>query len=127
MNNDRLNAIRARLAAATPGPWRMEKPVGCCTVYTDPTDADSDAMQVCIMYGTPWDEWQDVANAALIAHAPADIAYLLTRIQEMEEALTEAHAFVLDCDCTPPGCKEELHWWIVAALSGNVVKDEADA
>lgn len=73
-------AIRARLAAATAGPWTrtetmhaessvavaeypITKPIA--KVHTDPDD-----------YGR--------ANAELIAHAPTDLARLLDRVEELE-------------------------------------------
>ena len=53
--SDRLTEIRARLDAATPGEW----PMGALVPYLLPSDADH------------------------IAHAPADIAWLLDEVERV--------------------------------------------
>ncbi|MCP1414386.1 hypothetical protein [Paenarthrobacter sp. A20] len=83
-----LAPIRARLAAATPGPWHMRE----CSPYTE-----RGRLEVNI-----WDETRNIMitnwcdddeihrpNAALIANAPTDIARLLTAIEAVTE-LAEA-------------------------------------
>lgn len=50
-----LDAIEARLAAATPGPWKIHLS----------------------------DEDEDAGNAALIAHAPADLARLVAEVRRL--------------------------------------------
>jgi len=65
---DRLQEIRARLDAATPGPW---------IIYEDEETGQLD----------PWDDegmhpiLDSQSNADLIAHAPADIAWLLDEVE----------------------------------------------
>lgn len=70
---DRLAEIRARLDAATPGPW----------VY--PEDdltriQASDGVSVAVIT-------RRIDDADLIAHAPADIAWLLDEVEQLRESL----------------------------------------
>lgn len=87
----RLDEIRARLAAATPGPWH--------SVWDD--DADGDAYSTPTIYttaeGVPEDDRGVVCcmyydgdlvgatepNAALIASAPDDLAFLLAEVERL--------------------------------------------
>lgn len=72
---DRLKDIRARLEAATPGPWSwkevgdVEERVFWILRPGVLISAETD--------GTPGGDEIDRANASLIAHSPADIEYLL--------------------------------------------------
>lgn len=90
---DRLDAIRARLDAATPGPWRWDEDYGskgdeglaltndvgaeivgaynhhCCSFRDDPTVEDNDA--------------------EFIAAAPADVAFLLDLARKQGAALED--------------------------------------
>lgn len=78
--SDRLAEIRARLDAATPGPWhwgRNESESFCWIMRSHGA------------YGQ-YDHHADTRtpdDAHLIAHAPADIAWLLDRVQEQDEHL----------------------------------------
>lgn len=75
-----IEPIKARLAAATPGPWQT-----IVTVETDigtehlVTEADMDAS--CI--GTS----PQAADADLIAHAPTDLAALIAEVERLRVAL----------------------------------------
>jgi len=79
VSDERIKQIRERLEAATPGPWTV--------LYDDGS-----------LHGTP-EEWfvnfdahHDTTNidrepdAAFIANAPADIAYLLERVKTLESS-----------------------------------------
>ena len=72
----RLDEIRARLAAATPGPWKswiegQEGAWGGSPGVMVPATSGGDFIEA----GRPED-------AEFIAHAPADIAYLLSLLGE---------------------------------------------
>jgi hypothetical protein len=126
-NAKRLDEIDARIAAATPGPWRRwawAKPKGGWgklfrgylsfgasderieVVHPD-TEEDHPSKEgnrcVAISGNGP----TSLANAALIAHAPADIA-LLSRIVRMVADGKCPHS----CDC---GCDGELFDWRACA------------
>lgn len=109
MNEDRKNEIRARLAAATPGPWvqwadhgsvyagplsnndpgrlsgyRGDGPVAECPEESFPGDDYEDG------YGDDGEgEAQAERNAALIAAAPQDIADLLAEVDRLAAELAE--------------------------------------
>lgn len=92
-----LEAIKARLAAATPGPWlRCGDDRGGCTcgmVFAPGVDQHVATSLTANDEGMPCpDEATQRANAALIAHAPQDLADLLAALNE-EKART---ASVLD-------------------------------
>ena len=64
--NDRLQEIRARLDAATPGPWYVR------SGWVALNNLNYDVIPV----------GHNDADADLIAHAPADIAWLLAEIEK---------------------------------------------
>jgi hypothetical protein len=64
--------IRARLEAATPGPWEVQAALGTGLLHV--SHADSEVGR------PPIAQFAEAADAALIAHAPADLAYLLDRV-----------------------------------------------
>jgi len=77
--SDRLSAIRARLKAATPGqgPWRAD------------ADFQSDNPTLRVITGTYPDTVRmvaatlDAAETKFIAHAPADVAWLLDEVERL--------------------------------------------
>jgi hypothetical protein len=71
-DTDRINEIRARLEAATSGPWEEDGPV------VRSVQTGEDVTGLC-----------ESENRDFIAHAPDDIAYLLARV-ECGDALREA-------------------------------------
>lgn len=77
-----LDPIRARLAAATPGPWYSEwvPDDDWIVVYGQPHGAYV-CPEVCTL--------TDDADAEFIAHAPADIAALLAEVERLREQLAE--------------------------------------
>lgn len=100
MSDDtRLAEIRARLAAATPGPWYVNQlddvfSMSFVAVGTSPDDGTGDyasnrydTLVAATLVQQPRyvchddDRWDE--NAALIAHAPADIAYLLAEVKRL--------------------------------------------
>ena len=84
--NDRLAEIRARLDAATDGPWHKDDgEFGCVTIgnygWTTPHGVNGPEYDV--------DSPQGHADAELIAHAPADLAHLLSLVDQLQGQLDE--------------------------------------
>lgn len=80
---DRLQEIRARLDAATPGPWEYHPdPVGAL--------AGPDGRNIITPYAGYGNasDWPDIT---LIAHAPADIAFLLSENEALREQIGFLH------------------------------------
>lgn len=114
MSNDerqaRIAAIKARLEAATPGPWEFDS---YCRVLAPMEHLDDDEHYGNIVAWVP--AWHgDTAckphddNADLIANAPADIAYLLSELEAERAALADSreraqgeHPFM---PCQPGSC-----------------------
>jgi hypothetical protein len=73
--SDRIAQIRARLDAATPGPWSN-------SVSWDCVEADVTPMTNYLEpYRTTVARARLPVNADLIAHAPADIAWLIREVE----------------------------------------------
>lgn len=91
---DRLQEIRARLDAATPGrgPWRAD------------ADFQSENPTLRVITGTYPDTVRmvaatlDAAETKFIAHAPADIAWLLAEIDALRERVAVLRAEVTDLE-----------------------------
>lgn len=75
---DRLNDIRSRLNAATPGPWAMGK-----YGYVHAGSHAPLTPICCPNTFLPQGE-NDLSNAVLIANAPSDIAFLLDALSKLE-------------------------------------------
>ena len=90
---DRLQEIRARLDAATPGPW----------VVKPPGEGKSSSG---IRRGALDIAWSVTAreDADLIANAPADIAWLLAEVERLQRANDEPSLASNDhlCDVDEP-------------------------
>ena len=74
-----LEAIKARLSAATPGPWRRD---GNHRAKVRGGDGDTLTRVVPESSDEPWSP-TDEANADLIAHAPGDIAALVAEVERL--------------------------------------------
>jgi hypothetical protein len=110
----RLDQIRARVEAATKGPWNvwpgpeyvgggedmcigageqwlanMDHRVPRCPQIMDDGHPDDDQCDICSLDSPRISKEQD-ANAEFIAHARADVPWLLDRIAELEGALRAA-------------------------------------
>lgn len=72
MTGDYTKEIKERLAAATPGPWRVRMPY---VVLYDPKEMKEPI------------ERDDKATAEFIAYAPTDIANLLAEREVLRESL----------------------------------------
>lgn len=76
----KLDAIAARLEAATKGPWEPTASLYPDGTYHDHVTAEWDIeVDICEVPRTP----QGSADADLIAHAPADLAALLAVVREV--------------------------------------------
>ena len=87
---DRLDEIRKRLGAATPGPWhieRMKHSLKHSEIWLQPEDEHAWSLD-CNTYQP---NSKDEANAQLIAHAPEDIAYLLAEVERLQADLQKAY------------------------------------
>jgi len=84
MTKKQIEEIRARLEAATPGPWRKDATPG----YFEPA--------VWIGEGCVYPEEQ--SDATFIAHAPQDIADLLEEVGRLRDFVA-AHGLADDCGC----------------------------
>lgn len=82
---DRLDEIRARVAAATAGPW--------VAIYYGPEVArepgwsvdcnQPDVLSVANVFRGYGNRGEDAANAAFIANAPDDIRFLLAEVERL--------------------------------------------
>ena len=81
MTKEQLDAIRARLDAATPGPWRLESPFPAIYIAAGERDYIAELMG-------PWDDarWEQrwKVDAELIAHAPTDLRALLDEVEALQ-------------------------------------------
>ena len=99
---DPLAEIRARLVQVTPGPWVFPKKMKWMRQIFRQVDVDKIVdpksgcpdhalatvhLQYCKDHSYPWE-----ANADLIAHAPTDLAYLLTRLDVAEQVVQTVEA-----------------------------------
>jgi hypothetical protein len=84
-----LPEIKARLAAITPGQWKLREPfedeARVFSVWTGPNDG---TIADCYNYT---DE-QDKANAQFIAHSPTDIAALIAEVERLNAIFNAGHA-----------------------------------
>ncbi len=88
INTQRIEAIRARLAAATPGPWvvehdRNDQP----NIY--PADDHDRWIALLPHQCVTAIERMANADAAFIANSPTDIADLLAEVERLRSALSD--------------------------------------
>ena len=91
----RIRDIEARLGAATPGPWGLAS-----ADFTLPDDVavKTEADDIVAICGHP--------DAALIAHAPADLRWLLDRRRSDNERLRAAVNEHCSCGGMGPGDRQ---------------------
>lgn len=88
-DSERIAAIRARVDAATAGPWVMG---GDDIYHPGPTDEWADRSYV-FMNGDTFDTGGiDTDDGLFVIHARADVPWLLDRVQALEAALAAARA-----------------------------------
>ena len=96
-----LDPIRARLAAATPGPWEVDE----CSEETTVIVAGSDLTIIC---SELWQGWEGTQDAALIANAPTDMAALVAEVERLRVAVwrvREVHSLQVS-SVWGEGCEE---------------------
>ncbi len=93
--------IRARLAAATPGPWRVHD-----YDHSSVQAGDTIVAEATCGMGRAWEE-----DAALIANAPSDLAELLEVAEAAERLLVALEPALSEAPIEMPGP------WIIHAIS----------
>jgi len=88
-----LSAIRARLQAGTPGPWERHGTLILSAMTSRGTQA---RIVDCEYDDVSYDD--NIANAALIANAPSDLAALLEENERLHERLEDNHVFLRNAD-----------------------------
>lgn len=93
MSADRVEGIRARADAATPGAWRLSEP-NPGEVWSDHDPAGWDAFLICSTATrlNPAPDAQSLSDAEFVAHSRADVPWLLDRLSQVERELTRARA-----------------------------------
>lgn len=87
-NNDRIQEIKHRHTAATPGPWTHSR---WAPGYVVTDDDKFDVVASVVEYredGTIEKKFcgeKSLANREFIAHAPKDIAYLLSEVERLQK------------------------------------------
>ena len=89
--NERIDAIKARLAAATPGPWEILRDGETTSIAMRTTTHVYPVVKAaCADYPGRWSSnesaelWIEDADAALISNAPDDLAFLLSEIERLQ-------------------------------------------
>lgn len=108
-----VREIRARLDAATPGPWVVSR-------WLDGRGGSKPmvaarGVTVAITHPAPvCDTEQCEANAELIANAPTDIHHLLDRVERLETWVRRAGNVVdyVDATIAPNNCRERRGDWV---------------
>ncbi len=130
-----LTEARARLAAITPGEWKMEywsTPTHEGIVVVAEPERDIVAhMQTHVAF-EKWSDWlreKLKTDLSFIAHAPADLAAAFSRIAELEAALkgildardrcNECIGFILPCG----ECNELIH--VALLRAAELLKESA--
>ena len=100
----RLAEIRERLAAATPGPWELYATERNVIAITKGRTRGGYLREIVHWSGFDCSNIDDPgkvrANAALIAHAPSDLAYLLDEITRLTRELEAARAALTIAETT---------------------------
>lgn len=92
----RAVAIRARLDAATPGPWR-EMCMGSEGYHVYEDVSTTGKLRRKLTARCTYEDWEtDKANASLIANAPADLAWLLDALAAAEARAAQAEQALAD-------------------------------
>ena len=106
MTREQLDAIRARVEAATPGPWEAGTAF-CCP---DMGWVDGPKRTVCPVYeGTKRTHTLDANDAEFIAHARVDVSALLAEVERLRDTINAVGEVIsqngedCDCDCTAYG------------------------
>ena len=125
-----FKAIRARIEAATPGPWEFKYVSG--DKRTDGSEWGADGLwsgtNQILGDGAGWDggyDGPDGADEELIAHAPQDIADLLAyaeRLKKIEAAAIAWHEWRM---AYGGACVHETEDALFDAIEGGKIKEVA--
>jgi hypothetical protein len=125
---DRTEEIRARVAKVTPGPWHLftnRHPTsdgqrwGCVEKKRHPAGGAGTPL----LDGCYWTGERQRADADLIAHAPADLAWLLAENDRLRAALNHiSHLGVEDTGTIGLSC----HWHHEAAAVALAALDREE-
>ncbi len=80
----KLSEIKARLAAATPGPWSIEEHGTGETLFSYVAGENFHPLNL-ISFDDPDAKWPK--NKALIANAPADMAWLVAELERAQACI----------------------------------------
>lgn len=80
LSEQRLSEIRARLKAATPGPWRISR------YDSDDVESGIDGFQTSLLGIRSGDipMFNDATDAEFVAHSHTDIADLLAEVERLK-------------------------------------------
>lgn len=79
MNQEQLNAIKERVAKATPGPWKVEESRYEGRFNAASVDENYD-LPACLM---------GIEDAKFVTHARKDVPALVAEVERLRKALTE--------------------------------------
>lgn len=119
-NNDRIQEIKQRHEAATPGPWTHSR---WAPGYVVTDDDKFDVVASVFEYredGTIEKKFcgeKSLANREFIAHAPEDIAYLLSEVERLQ---TDIKAMKEALEWTRKHYEEE---WTYVPGVGEIVEE----
>ena len=111
MTQERLNAIRGRLDARTPGEWEASgrEIDALAPSWGEVVSTEVNCMNYC--YGGTGRGVEHAEDAELIAHAPQDLADLLAEVERLrarptvDEDMVERAAMVMCTRTTHPGAR----------------------
>jgi len=99
MSDPQIDDIRARLEAATPGPWMVDPDDAAVVMRPDERHPNGwDGVMIAVAKGG---EMEATFIADLIAHAPTDLAFLLSRLESAEARIAKARAVWVGPDSLP--------------------------
>lgn len=114
--SEQLQEIKARLEAATPGPWMKDPDEPVRIMKPDKPGSSWDGTVIATLQ---WDDFGlfEEANADLIAHTPEDLAKLIAALEAVEAwaGSLERDAAVLQLD--PEACAAAIRKIVTRALA----------
>lgn len=119
---EQLEQIRARLEAATPGPWREFAESGDFWIERADADGNPIGPGVCSNSASFYNQ----ADCVLVEHAPADIACLLDEVRRLyaviDQSISDVQGISNLAGDDVPGLREMIHHLadqLGAALEGK--------
>ena len=122
----RVDEIRARLAAATPGPWKHTPGVAFKHYVHSLDEREEFGFSLQVMHWRDGESCRAEENAELIAHVPEYLAYLLGENERLRELLTEIATSTAGDD--EPGDRSPRRaGWEVVQLARDGLEEAPDA